>query len=509
MASEKTVSSRRWLKRPLRLAIVGLLVLLVGFVGYTQWEYFRHPIVISHDYVADFHALMPEVHPDEAAYPTLREIAEALPWPSQIAPPGPEIEGRAFERELTLWNEVQSIYPSLRDNIAQIHDVVDRPLLGFRLEAADPANLRDFAGMGDMSLMAMPKLMRWLLVEAALAEDQVERESLVRALNSVLRLAYLQREVPSYTVRLFAHGPESEAYRRIHQLATHEPALLDLDDLAWLQETIASRPSVTFPLAGDLLLVWDAMQHGFSDRGDGDGYVSVTALAEYFEVPSNPMGTWPVLGLLPYLTVWGGVPSRRQTREIIEDYMTECASMLEVPFWEREFVDGLGLDDSGPISPLVWNCFSSSPGRKDFTHRHLEIEAQLALTLLAAGRYHAEQGHWPAEWEAFVPDYLPEVPLCLLTGKPLVWRLHEGRPLVYSLGPDGQDHGGWPTETPWNELDYGAVLEAVAAGNPDGIEGDWVLWPPEATRRQEDGADEHGHIPNAASVDSPEAELSP
>lgn len=73
-----------------------------------------------------------------------------------------------------------------------------------------------------------------------------------------------------------------------------------------------------------------------------------------------------------------------------------------------------------------------------YTARYRMLKTELALRA-----YHLEQGKPSPSLEALVPEYLPAVPQDPFgAGGPL--RYHRGaNPLVYSVGPDKKDDGGW------------------------------------------------------------------
>lgn len=68
---------------------------------------------------------------------------------------------------------------------------------------------------------------------------------------------------------------------------------------------------------------------------------------------------------------------------------------------------------------------------------------RMALTALAVERFRLATGHWPESLRELVPDHLECVPEDPFDGKPLRYeRLRRGF-LVYSVGEDGRDDGGW------------------------------------------------------------------
>ncbi len=61
----------------------------------------------------------------------------------------------------------------------------------------------------------------------------------------------------------------------------------------------------------------------------------------------------------------------------------------------------------------------------------------------ALAEYHAGFDHYPPELESLVPDYLDAVPLDPFTGDPLKYELTDGGFLLYSVGPNETDDGGF------------------------------------------------------------------
>ena len=72
----------------------------------------------------------------------------------------------------------------------------------------------------------------------------------------------------------------------------------------------------------------------------------------------------------------------------------------------------------------------------------LQADQRLSLqpVLIALGGYRAEHGAYPATLDALVPGWLDAVPGDLYApGEPVRYVMLEGKPAVYSVGPDGID----------------------------------------------------------------------
>ena len=84
-------------------------------------------------------------------------------------------------------------------------------------------------------------------------------------------------------------------------------------------------------------------------------------------------------------------------------------------------------------------------------HRKLMVERNAAYTLLAINAYKAKHGHWPKSLAVAMPGAFAAYRTDPFSGKDLVYRLDEGKPVLYSVGLDGKDDGGKRTPKSWSE----------------------------------------------------------
>jgi hypothetical protein len=82
---------------------------------------------------------------------------------------------------------------------------------------------------------------------------------------------------------------------------------------------------------------------------------------------------------------------------------------------------------------------------------------------LALEVYHRQHGQYPMTLAELVPQYLPNFPLDYSTGKPLLYELRGGKPVLYGRGLPARGSGKWQNGMPWPSVPS---------------KGDWVLYPP-------------------------------
>jgi len=77
----------------------------------------------------------------------------------------------------------------------------------------------------------------------------------------------------------------------------------------------------------------------------------------------------------------------------------------------------------------------------------------LLETALAVRLFRLEHGHYPAQLREIEPERLPEIPLDIWD-QPVVYRLRNGRPVIYSLARDGVNDGG-KAANPYTFIEHG------------------------------------------------------
>jgi len=155
------------------------------------------------------------------------------------------------------------------------------------------------------------------------------------------------------------------------------------------------------------------------------------------------------------------IANRRELKKKAHSLFEEVDTQLDRPFWRRENVAAFRWIPRNTVEAVRYLPFLyvfPFVGPKDDELTLGKRDA--ALVILALELYRRHHGGWPETLEDLTPQLLPAVPMDRYDGQPLRYRVVEGRPLLYSIGSDGDDDGGKP--------------RSEICDNDH----DWVLWRP-------------------------------
>lgn len=175
--------------------------------------------------------------------------------------------------------------------------------------------------------------------------------------------------------------------------------------------------------------------------------------------------------------------SRKEVTEEFDRYVQAVDALMAGPAWSA---DSLRVDaivarwrEPSHLSRL-WPLAVASPvfpGTRDQLEQHLARRDGLLIGL-ALELYRQKNGHYPEALAVLSPDYLPTLPVDRLNGGPLRYRLVDGKPIVYSIGADGDDDGGKIPVKRFTEGVQDPLLAARWRQNPKlAADGDWVIHP--------------------------------
>lgn len=140
---------------------------------------------------------------------------------------------------------------------------------------------------------------------------------------------------------------------------------------------------------------------------------------------------WPNLRLL--LTPKGTILSEINGyyRQLIAQSRRPVRQRIPVPKPSGLYPNLTGLDPMDRES--LWK------------YERMKTDCALLEVALAVRLHYLEHGRYPVRPREISPQWLSQIPRDLWD-QPIAYRLKDGKPLIYSLGPDGKDDGGKPAD---------------------------------------------------------------
>jgi hypothetical protein len=122
------------------------------------------------------------------------------------------------------------------------------------------------------------------------------------------------------------------------------------------------------------------------------------------------------------------LPVEKQQEELYLRGLPDLSKLGELSFLERRYI----------VDRIANFVIRLSDKQIDS-----QTELRCAIVALAAKRYQQARGHWPANLAELAPAFLTAVPLDPYDGQPIRSRRLENGIVVYSIGSDRVDNGGW------------------------------------------------------------------
>jgi hypothetical protein len=173
--------------------------------------------------------------------------------------------------------------------------------------------------------------------------------------------------------------------------------------------------------------------------------------------------------VLPWLDML--FPNARQVRQRVEKLMDDSLAYNQLPLWKQlhtmtpmEKYDAVEGDRWGVTGFVTFEMFLVSDwGRWPLSQ--LRAKFQAMDVAVAMEQFRRAKGRFPHTLDELTPDYLASQPVDASTGLPLLYKLVDGKPLLYGRGRDGDDDGGV------NDDDHGRDKKSIHS------QGDWILYP--------------------------------
>jgi hypothetical protein len=505
----------RLVRRTAQVAARLVLACIVGYVVLVA-RYVTSGPTITRDYLAEINRVGRAIPEDDRAWPLYRQALmrlEPFPFDDQ------ELSEQAY---LHYWSQIADYLKRNRPAFELAHQASTRPRLGFWY--GDPDNepwLQASNGSPPVDprsvpLMEMPvphmdqlaRLRRLLLADSRRAIANEEGPVFLSNVQTLLGMAaHLRDGSTTILGEMRAFACYGTSLQLIGAMLADKPELLtdeQLVDLAHRLATYSGGGTLRANLEGERLLFEDLLQRIFTDNGQGDGRLTAEGYhylvqLQNAEQPLNRYepGPWGVLieplkGTALSLITAGRQEMSHMADRLLLRFQAERAG----PLWQWDVSTAEMQVQQLLASPYqrlsYWPVLYIFPGFQNIAMRGevLTQQRDAMLAALAMQLHRRRHGAWPDTLEELTPFPLPEVPLDRFTGRPLLYRLIDGQPLLYSTGVDRNDDGGrahrmgntlaerWE---PWAKVNAPPRLVNDGFGNlvylGPKFDWDWILWP--------------------------------
>ncbi|TVQ61469.1 MAG: hypothetical protein EA378_08845 [Phycisphaerales bacterium] len=376
-----------------------------------------------------------------------------------------------------------------------------RPATGFRIsDAENPLYAERFGRYVDKEPSENPILINTLLPQlgmmrdftrtlrahAALAIADGRPDIFLEDVRAMLAIAEHSAQPPMVISQIVRYAMISHVHDTVCRAIHRSPEHFDdasLNELARLLDRI-DLDSLTPSLTVERMSFEDILQRAFTDDGQGDGRIT----AEGIELISTVMFDMNpgVLEKQMMPLVAGFYPSRAEALARFNMFADAIEKRASQPVHERAHdptIDDIEVESRlfGMLEIDLAIMFLPSFNRMLVMGEHSKQMVIATRAAVALERFRRDHVHYPATLDELVPDFLDTLPIDRATGGPLVYRLDNNTPILYSVGLNYTDNGGdhnhlsWMRWLPPEELARRLQLDPVPDNLPTG---DWVYYPP-------------------------------
>lgn len=510
----------------------GCVVLLaVGAYLYFGLRVWTSSPSITRNYVAELNAPALAVPESERGWPLVREaiLAQAKP-PTFTDEDGKEADVVVGEARpgTKHWSQVVSHLRQSERTLSLLRAASAKPALARRLVLDDdrelmvavhgmsptggthpPPEYPDMIGILLPHLGSIRQCGRLLLADALLAVSESQSERVVEDVRAALWLGEHTGEGEILVSRLVGLTVFQASIQVVAEMVAETPSVLSEEQWRSIAHSIASAHGggrIILPLGSERAMFDDVLQRTFSDDGRGGGtltseglnYLSSMGLPGELNLvlgkPTDSSGAFaPIAAAI--------IADRRSQREMFDGIVCYQEFLAGRPLWEQPTKAEVARRIDGPLDgPFARERFAPValvlPALRKvyFWGESVTQERDALLVAIALEIFHRRHAAYPASLAELVPALLPAVPPDRYTGKPLNYVLIGARPVLYSVGTDLDDDAGLhPAKSATRtrvtnraaDWIHPAELERLRQERPDSIpDGDWVLYPPLATREE-------------------------
>jgi hypothetical protein len=364
---------------------------------------------------------------------------------------------------------------------------------GSEVEPTQPSENPMLIGVLLQPLGPMRSIARALALDAYVAAAEGDGQRATEDIVAILGMARQTFDQPFLISDLVAAALGNLAWQTTSVLLERHPEAFTDAQLATLKQEIAKdagdREFFADPTS-EKEFMGDTLQRIYTDDGNGDGRLTpegLKLLGGIVDLTGQDADA-PIALTLTGPAFMVASPGRRETREQYEGVINHYVAYRDKPMWTwtQSPDQGANLEElkSGTRFSVAY-LLTPALGRTLITGNWTRLTREATLTAISLEQFKRANGHYPAALSELMPTYLESVPLDLADGKPIRYRVVDGKPLIYSIGMDRVDNearsameGDSPARTQdWRDAITAARMVADGFPNASKFDGDVVLWP--------------------------------
>lgn len=485
----------------------GLLLALTIFTAWSALRLWTGEPRIARDYMGEYNATVLRIPIEDRAAPLYEKAWAAYRKPEPIErADGPLLSPLYVRPEEPYWPKALVALEQNREAIALTFEAASRPRFGFLLSSVpERESWRGEAGLADRVTPGTPfiyaqlpsvghliTLARLLRIKGLSALERNAPDEIVQCVEALAGMARHSSETGVLVTRVAGEAIAETARKLTAEAIGRSPEMLS--DAQWKRIAhalagYAPQPGYAIEAESERQAFEDFLQRSYTDDGAGGGQLTLAGArliqslyGPFVEEKGGSAADLWMGGLLLHAFSRRAEQSA-EYRAIMDGYVRESP----LPFWLRRERVEVAVQERRMDSPwyrvrypLISMLLPALHVGEQRTHT-AALRREAVLTAIGLELHRRRAGAYPESLAELTPDLMPRVPTDLFDGSPIRYLLREGKPVLYSVGTDGDDDGGraavpvgWhrPRVDQWvAPLDD---TSGVREGLPDG---DWILWP--------------------------------
>jgi hypothetical protein len=409
----------------------------------------------------------------EDAFRMFGSSTENVPDAMKMVAPGralvgwmqPNVHGYDFTNS---WDDFAADIAPDRPAIELLHQVLDRPELDFQL---------DYKKGAELSLSHLASLKRSAQkLETAVVLDLHNGDTGGAATNILTMLGLVQRNASeglliSHLVRIAITAIAVAPTWELLQVTNVTDAQLAAVQKGWAKMDFLSDATNSFVMER----AWgmDEIKKARASHEAFDKVYGPAASLSSSGGSSASVWDWPpdweaiterprfAVGEVMWRSSWSYSDELRMLKGdqiILETLRTMQTNQSQ--FYKADYdamiarLSSLGISNAGEAFfhalniPDMGEYFGGNIGSAVLRMLRIETACRVVVTAIALKRFQLQHGKLPETLAELTPEFIPSVPIDMYDGKPLRYHPNADRTyLLYSVGEDGTDDGGDPTNT--------------------------------------------------------------